>query len=227
MFSTARAVLSISLFSLPGIALAQAGPSDPQIIASAPTAKINVGARKLAGQMVATLRVGTDGRVRDVAVTENTAESAFESQLVKVLQSTRFRPAIDANGQPLESSVDVKVELRPSTGALPKPVAAKPDPQLTEKERARIRKMKCSDFTWEWKIIEDEADDAAATEFMPRIAIAMYAAARTEAGEYVDAKVWKASSKALKETAERCGETPAAPFWDGVFKIVLDEAVPK
>jgi hypothetical protein len=121
----------------------------------------------------------------------------------------------------------VKVELRPSTGSLPKPVAAKPDPQLTEKEKARIRKMKCSDFTWEWKIIEDEADDAAATEFMPRIAIAMYAAARTEAGEYVDAKVWKASGKALEETAERCGETPSAPFWDGVFKTVFDEAVPK
>ncbi len=149
--------------------------------------------------MVATLRVGDDGRVRDVAVTENTAESAFESQLIKVLQSARFRPAIDANGQPVESSVDVKVELRPSTGSAPKPVAAKPDPQLTDKEKARIRKMKCSDFTWEWKLIEDEADDAAATEFMPRIAIAMYAAARTEAGEYVDAKVWKASAKALKE----------------------------
>ena len=227
MFSTARAVVSISLLSLPGVALAQAGPSDPQIIASAPTAKINVGAKKLVGQMVATLRVGEDGRVRDVAVTENTAESAFESQLVKVLQSTRFRPAIDANGQPVESSFDVKVELRPSTGTLPKPVAAKADPQLTEKERARIRKMKCSDFTWEWKLIEDEADDAAATEFMPRVAIAMYATARTEAGEYVDAKVWKASSKALKETARRCGDTPEAPFWDGVFKTVLDEAVPK
>jgi TonB family protein len=207
--------------------MAQVGPSDPQIIAAAPTAKVNVGARKLAGQMVATLRVGDDGRVRDVAVIENTAESAFESQLIKVLQSTRFRPAIDANGQPIESSIDVKVELRPSTGAAPKPAAAKPDPQLTEKEKARIRRMKCSDFTWEWKIIQDEADDAAATEFMPRIAIAMYAAGRTEAGEYVDAKVWKASGKALKEIADRCGDTPSAPFWDGVFKTVFDEAVPK
>jgi TonB family protein len=227
MFSTARAVISISLLSLPGAAMAQAGPSDPQIIAAAPTAKINVGAKKLVGQMVATLRVGSDGRVHDVAVIENTAESAFESQLLKVLQSTRFRPAIDANGQPVESSVDVKVELRPSTGAAPKPVAAKPDPQLTDKEKARIRKMKCSDFTWEWKLIEDEADAAAATEFMPRIAIAMYATARTEAGEYVDAKVWKASGKALKQAAERCGDSPTAPFWDGVFKTVLDEAVPK
>jgi len=227
MFSTARAVISISLLSIPGAVMAQAGPSDPQIIASASTGKINVGAKKLAGQMVATLRVGDDGKVREVAVIENTAESAFESQLTKVMQNTRFRPAIDANGQPVESSVDVKVELRPSTGSLPKPVAAKPDPQLTEKEKARIRRMKCSDFTWEWKLIEDEADDAAATEFMPRVAIAMYASARTEAGEYVDAKVWKASGKALKETAKRCGESPTAPFWDGVFKAVFDEAVPK
>lgn len=227
MLSTARAVISICLLSLPGVVLAQAGPSDPQIIAAAPTAKINVGNRKLEGHMVATLRVGDDGRVRDTAVTENTAESAFESQLIKVLQSARFRPAIDESGRPIESSIDVKVELRASTGATPKPTAAKPDPHLTEKEKVRIRKMKCSDFLWEWDLIRDEADDSAATEFMPRIAIAMYVAARTEAGEYVDAKVWKASAKSLREAAERCGDTPAVPFWEGVFKTVLDEAVPK
>jgi len=227
MFSTARAVISISLLSLPGAALAQAGPSEAQIIAGAPTSKINVGAKKLAGQMVATLRVGDDGLVKDLTVTENTAESAFEPQLTKVLQNTRFRPAIDANGQAVESTVDVKVELRPSTGALPKPVAAKPDPQLTEKEKVRIRKMKCSDFVWEWKILDDEAGAAAATEFMPRIAVTMYAAMRTEAGEYVDAKIWKASAKALKEAADRCDDSPTARFWDGVFKNVPDEAVPK
>src|SRR5688572_21738192 len=143
MSSTARAVISISLLSLSGATFAQTGPSEPQIIAGAPTARISVGAKKLAGQMVATLRVGDDGRVRDVTVTDITAESAFESQLIKVLRSTRFRPAIDAGGQPVESSFDVKVELRASTGAEPKPVAAKPDPQLTDKEKARIRRMKC------------------------------------------------------------------------------------
>jgi hypothetical protein len=36
--------------------LAQAGPSEPQIIAAAATSKINVGQPKLAGQMVATVR---------------------------------------------------------------------------------------------------------------------------------------------------------------------------
>ena len=145
------------------------------------------------------MRVGDDGRVRDVLQSPKTPpRRAFEPQLVKVLQSARFRPAIDASGQPVEASIEMKVELRPSTGAEPKPVAAKPDPQLTDKEKARIRKMKCSDFIWEWDLIREEADDAAATEFMPRIATTMYAAMRTEAGEYVDAKVWKASAKALR-----------------------------
>jgi hypothetical protein len=48
MHSTARAVV-LSLVLLPAAAIAQTGPSDPQVIAAAPTAKINVGNRKLAG----------------------------------------------------------------------------------------------------------------------------------------------------------------------------------
>jgi hypothetical protein len=225
MFSAARAVVLISLLSLPAAVFAQAGPSEPQIIAGASTAKITIGNRKLAGQMVATVRVGDDGRVRDVLVTENTTESSLEPQLVKVLQSAHFRPAIDASGQRIEASIEMKVELRSSTGATPKPVAAKPDPQLTDKEKVRIRAMKCSDFVWEWELLRDEADDAA-TEFMPRIAIAMYATKRADAKEYVEAKIWKASAKALKESAKRCGDTPQAPFWDGVFSTVMDEEVP-
>jgi hypothetical protein len=227
MFSTARAVVSLVPFLFPVAALSQAGPADPQVIAGASTAKISVGNKKLAGQMLADVRVGEDGRVREVSVTENTAESGFEGQLTKVLQSARFRPAIDATGKPVEAIVAMKVELRASTAAEPKPVAARPDPQLTDKEKARIRKMRCADFVWEWDLIREEADAAAATEFMPRIATTMYANARTEAGEYVESKVWKASPKALKESAERCGDNPQAPFWEGVFKVVMDEAVPK
>jgi hypothetical protein len=227
MSSTAHAAITIGLLAFPLGVLAQAGPSDPQIIAAADTAKIIIGARKLTGQLVATVRVGEDGRVREVLVTENTAEGSFESQLVRVLQSARFRPAIDAAGRPVEGNIEMKVELRQSTGANPKPTAAKSDPALTDLEKARIRRMKCSDFVWEWKFLRDEAKDATAMEFMPRIATAMYAASRTEAGEYVDAKVWKASAKALRESADRCEESPQAPFWDGVFKAVMDEAVPK
>jgi hypothetical protein len=227
MFSTARAVAPLVACLFPIAALSQTGPAEPQVIAAASTAKISVGSKKLAGQMVATVKVGEDGRVREVLVTENTTEAAFESPLTKVLQSARFRPAIDASGKPIEASIDMKVELRQSTATEPKPVAARPDPQLTDKEKVRIKKMRCTDFVWEWDLIRKEADDAAATEFMPRIATAMYAAARTEAGDYVDAKVWKAAPKALKESARRCGENPQAPFWDGIFKTVMDEAVPK
>ena len=226
MYSTARAVTLAFVF-VPGLVAAQAGPAGPQIIVAAPTAKVSVGNRKLAGQIVATVRVDDEGRARDVQVTEITADPTFEQQLVKVLQSTRFRPAIDDAGKPIEATMDVKVELRPSTSTEPKPSAARPDPQLTEKEKARIRRMTCADFRWEWEIIRDAADDAAATEFMPRIATTMYAASRTEAGEYVDAKVWKAAPKALRESADRCEDSPQTSFWQDTFKPVMDAAVPK
>jgi len=227
MPQTARAVVPcLALIVLPAAAFAQAGPADPQVIAAASTARVNLNGRKVAGYVTATVRVGNDGRVKDVQVTENTTEG-MDQQLVKVLQSARFRPAIDASGQPIEGSIDMKVELRPSTGVEPKPVPAKPDPQLTDKEKVRIKKMRCSDFVWEWNLIRDQADDAAATEFMPRIATTLYAAMRTEAGEYVDAKVWKAAPKALRQAADQCKDNPSAPFWDGIFKSVMDQAVPK
>lgn len=224
MHSTARAVV-LGLLFLPAAAIAQTGPADPQVIASASTAKINVGGRKLVGQLVATVKVGVDGKVKDVLVTENTTESAFEPMLVKVLQSAKFRPAIDAAGAPVEASTEMKVELRTSTGAEPKPVAAKSDPQLTDREKARIRKMACKDFIWEWDILRDEAGDGVYTEYMPRIAISAYAQARSQAGDVVDAKVWPASKKGLKETVDRCRDDPTAPFFEGVFKSVMDEVV--
>jgi len=226
MFATARAVVHLILLSVPGVVLAQTGPSDPQVISGAQTAKIQIGQKKLAGHVIATVRVGDDGRVRDVLITENTTESGFEPQLVRVLQSARFRPAIDASGRLLEANVEMKVELRQGTGAEPKPAAAKPDPQLTDKEKARIRKMRCSDFTWEWDLLRGASDNPAA-EFMPRIATSMYATARTEAGDYVESKIWKAASKGLKEAADQCKDSPGAVFWDGIFRGVMDGEVPK
>jgi hypothetical protein len=227
MFATARAVVSIVLLALPMAVFAQVGPSDPQIINAASTGKVNVGQRKLGGFLLASVLVGADGQVREVTKIENTTDDGFEQQLIKVLQNVRFRPALDEGGRPVEASIEMKVEMRPSTGSMPKPVAAKPDPQLTEKEKARIRKMKCSDFRWEWDVIEKEADDAASTEFMPRIATAMYAAYRTEQGEYVDAKVWKASPKALQEAVKQCASTPDALFWQDTYRPLMDTAVPK
>jgi hypothetical protein len=224
MHAAARAVPFLILSVIPAACLAQAGPSDPQVIAGASTAKISVGSRKLAGHVVATVRVGVDGRVKEVLVTENTAEPAFEPQIVKVLQSARFRPAIDNAGKLVEANTEMKVELRQSTGAEPKPVAAKPDPELTDKEKERIKRMRCADFTWEWDLLREESGDVA-TEFMPRIATTAYVNLRQEEGAYVDSKAWKASSKSLRASADRCRDNPQALFFQDIFKPIMDEAV--
>jgi len=58
MFATARAALPYLALIVPAAGFAQAGPSDPQVIATAQTAKISVGSRKLEGHVIATVRVG-------------------------------------------------------------------------------------------------------------------------------------------------------------------------
>jgi TonB family protein len=227
MMPTARAVTTLLIFGLlPAAAMAQTGPADPEIIATASTAKINVGGRKLEGHMIATVTVGVGGRVRDVKIKENTADPEFEPQLVKVFESAQFRPAIGDNGLPVESTLDMIIELRESTANQPKPLALNPPADATEREVARIKKMRCADFVWEWELLRDAASDPAA-EFMPRIATNTYAQMRADAGDYVGAKVWKASPKALKQAAKQCEDTPNAPFWDSTFKAILDEEIPK
>lgn len=231
MHSFVRAATVLALaggaIAMPSAGLAQAGPSGPQHVAAASTARINVGSRKLEGQLIATVQVDAEGRVRDVLVIENTTESGFEPQLVEVLKSARFRPAIDENGQRVPGSIDMKVELRTSTGNQPKPVAAVPEQELLDREKARIQKMTCEDFRWEWEFLRGEVKDSAAMEFMPRIATSMYAAMRTEAGDYVDAKVWKAAPKGLREAAEQCEDNPARLFWQDTYRPIMDEAVSK
>lgn len=224
MHAAARAVPFLVFLSIPVAGLAQTGPSDPQLIAGATTAKINPRSGKLAGLVVATVRVGADGRVKEVLVTENTAEPAFEPQLVKVLESARFRPAIDESGKLIEGNAELKVELRQFTGAEPKPVALKPESERAEAEKERIKRMRCPDFVWEWDLIRGESASVS-TEFMPRIATTAYINLRQEEGAYVDSKAWKASAKALRESVELCRNNPQAVFFRQVFKPLMDEAV--
>jgi hypothetical protein len=202
MTPAARAVISLILFGIvPAAGLAQTGPADP-------------------------VTVGVGGRVRSVEMKENTADPDFEPQFIKVFESAHFRPAVGDNGLPVEATLDMVIELRESTGNQPKPVAANPPADATDREVARIRKMRCADFVWEWELLRDQATDPAA-EFMPRIATNMYAQMRADAGDYVGAKVWKEAPKALKKSADQCQDMPNTPFWDGVFKGILDEQVPK
>jgi hypothetical protein len=86
--------------------------------------------------------------------------------------------------------------------------------------------MKCSDFLWEWRLLRDEPaarqpqNSCHESPFrcMPRCA-PRPGIRRSQS--------LKEAPKALKESADRCEAKPETPFWDGVFKTVLDEAVPK
>src|SRR6478735_11197285 len=73
MSLTARAAIALIVsILLPAASMAQTGPSEPQVIAAASTAKISIGQKKLAGHAIATVRVGEDGHVHEVPITEIT-----------------------------------------------------------------------------------------------------------------------------------------------------------
>jgi TonB family protein len=222
----ARQFLLALLVTVPATALAQVGPADPLVIATAPTYKLRAAPRKPAGLVQATVRVGVDGRVSNVTVTQNGAEKGYDEEAVKVLQSARFRPAIDDQGRVIEGNVDMKLEFRVSAGAEPKPTAAKSDPQATENEKARIRRMRCRDFTWEYDLIRDLAShDDISTESLARLSLAMYAAERAAGGTVVDGQVWKSAAKAMRQVADSCKENPAVNYYNEALKPVVDALV--
>ena len=105
---------------------------------------------------------------------------------------------------------------------------------MTTAEHVRLQEQRERKASWkkwgpylserQWGTVREDSSDVA-TEFMPRIATTMYATMRSEAGQVVDAKVWKVSAKGLRESADRCRDTPQAPFWEATFKPIMDEAV--
>jgi TonB family protein len=219
----ARSFMFTLLGTLPLGALAQVGPSDPQVVASAPTYKLRAAPRKNAGTVQATLRVGMDGRVTNVQVTQTNTEGNYGEEAVKLFQSLRFRPAIDDQGRIIEGNVAMKVEFRVSTAQEPKPAPANSDPAATENEKARIKRMRCSDFNWEYQFIREQSGrDDISTEALARLSLAAYAAERAAAGTVVDALVWKNAAKAIRQTAEFCGENPAVNYYNEALKPVLD-----
>ena len=193
----------------------------------ASTAKISIGQKKLAGHVVATVRVGEDGRVREVLVTENTAEagsSRSSSRCCRVRVSGR-RSTPPASRS--KASVEMKVELRQSTAAEPKPVPPSPTPARRQGKGAHQ-----ADALFGFRLGVESHPGRGGRWRRHRIHAAhrhLHVCRHAHRGRRICRcpKSWKAAPKALREAAEPCEENPGAPFWDGVFKGVMDEAVPK
>jgi TonB family protein len=171
----------------------------------------------------AELVVSRKGRIDSVEVITSSGDPAFDKAWRNTLEEWRFVPAIDAQGQPIESRSRVTYK---NSGLSERPSSADgaaPPNVITESER--LARMTCNDFLWEYYIV---------TNALPRRLALMDPLLKAPLVTYfAEANPNEAQQQALRsrydqlvdDAAKLCRDNPESAFWTGVFKPVLDGAV--
>ena len=210
VFDCARSDLDQSCFLSRRWPWRKPDPAIPRSSPPLPLPRSTSARRKLAGPAWSRRCASvTTGGCATSLVTENTAESAFEPQLVKVLQSARFRPAIDANGQPVESQHRDEGRAAPvhrrraqaGRGEARSAAHRQGKGAHPQDEAARTSSGNGSSSTTKPTTPPPPSScRASPSPCTPRCA--------PRRANTSTRKVWKASAKALEESAERCSESP-------------------
>src|SRR5688572_5040798 len=205
---------------------AQTGPSDARVLNStfhAPDMPPNTMER----YAVAEFSVSPEGRLIDGRIIESSGDAAYDERAVRKLGSSlKARPEISADGAVLATGTirlayGNKSKRIPS-GAFPPP--AKPplsESEFLAGEGARILRMKCKDFLWEYelmKALRARVDE----EQMPRIAMAVYLSSRQLPSSQIN-DVFAAGKKAFPKSAEACRQKPDAMFMNDVLTPTFDD----
>jgi hypothetical protein len=205
---------------------AQTGPSDARILNStfhAPDMPPNT----MKHYAVAEFSVSPEGRLIDGRIIESSGDASYDERAVRKLGSSlKARPEISADGAVLATGTirlayGNKSKRIPS-GAFPPP--AKPplsENEFLAAEGARILRMKCKDFLWEYELMKT-LGARVAEEQMPRIAMAVYLSSRQLPTSQIN-DVFAAGKKGFPKSAEACRQKPDAMFMNDVLTPTFDD----
>lgn len=207
---------------------AQTGPSDARVLNSTFRAPGTPNNNSMERYAVAEFSVSPEGRLIDGRIIESSGDAAYDERAVQKLGSSlKARPEISADGAVLATGT-IRLAYgnerkRIPSDAFPPP----PKPPLSESEflvaeGARILRMKCKDFLWEYelmKALRARVDDG---EQMPRIAMAVYLASRQLPSSQIN-DVFAAGKKGFSRSAEVCRQKPDAMFMNDVLTPTFDE----
>ena len=206
---------------------AQTGPSDARVLNSTFRAPDMPDNNSMEGYAVAEFSVSPEGRLIDGRIIESSGDAAYDERAMRRLASSlNARPEISADGAVLATGTirlaHGNKRKRTSSGALPPP--AKPrlsESEFLAAEGARILRMKCKDFLWEYdlmKAVKARVDE----EQMPRIAMAVYLSSRQLPTSQIN-DVFAAGKKGFPQSAEACRLKPDAMFMNDVLTPTFDE----
>lgn len=205
-----------------GAAFAQTGPSPVRVVVSAAGSKTLNATEKLASHAVlAKLSVDAQGRVTEVQLVEQSGSTRFDAEASKYFSGLRFIPRIDANGTPVAGTFSLGLKYNPPSPEKPKS-GAPPEEQVYD-EAARIARMKCKDFLWEYGLMREIAGSnlRPLNEEMFRTAMAKYLSTR-KVGDKQVASLSAAFSNVVRDTAKECRTRESAAYFSEVLAPALD-----
>ncbi len=205
---------------------AQTGPSDARVLNSTFRAT-DMSPNTRERYAVAEFSVSPEGSLIDGRIIVSSGDAAYDERAVRRLASSlKARPEISADGAVLATGT---IRLahgnklkRKSSEAIPPP--AKPplsESDFLAAEGARILRMKCEDFLWEYDLMK-ALRARVGEEQMPRIAMAVYLSARKLPTSQIN-DVFAAGKKGLPKSADACRQKPDAMFMNDVLTPTFDD----
>jgi TonB family protein len=174
------------------------------------------------------IRVLANGRSGGVKITTSSGQQKFDDRAVSAFADARFTPAVDASGAVRDDGV---VRLRYGLRAVV-PVDAQTAEETASKskqgrnasantEAARIRRMACKDFLWEYGFMRTASKEAH-DELMPGTALAMSVVdlkIEDDRSKYRLARDWPGI---FKSAVKSCEAQPEALFYDTVLRPSIE-----
>ena len=206
---------------------AQTGPSDARVLGSTFRAPDMPQNNSMEGYAVAEFSVSPEGSLIDGRIIESSGDAAYDELAVRRLGSSlKARPEISADGAVLATGTirlahGNKRKRIPSDAFPPPPKPPLSESEFLAAEGARILRMKCKDFLWEYELmmaLKARIDQ----EQMPRIAMAVYLASRQLPTSQIN-DVFAAGKKGFPKSAEACRQKPDAMFMNDVLTPTFDE----
>lgn len=226
------ALAALSLASLPQTAGAQTGPTGPRLMAAALKSSPPAAPDQELQPVRVTLSVGNDGRVRAVDLENTSGDAKFDDRLRKYYQKSRLIPALSETGVPIESAYrfifkNHNTPYRTVTG-IPNPsdvtataTTSGPSNEKVFDEVARVRRMRCSDFLWEYDLMREIAGARPIyDELLFRTAQAMYMVSEQVTGDAVR-DLQMTFTRGVRAAADECRKRPNDAFYDAVFVPTL------
>lgn len=204
----------LGFLALASASQAQLGPSNPRVVSRQMPSKAPVA---LTFTAEADLFIHTDGEVGTITIVTSSGDADFDKQWKKSMSNWRFIPAVDATGQPQQSTVRVVYK---QNGLV---IGAPAGNAVTESER--IDKMSCKDFDFEYRIVTDSLarrfallDPLLKT---PKIMLI----AENKFSEAQVAVLNERYDQVVTDVAKHCRENPTDAFWKAVLKPAMEAAL--